>query len=201
MSIATPYPAQLDFHGDRHITRWRPLVQWLLAVPHLLVARALNALRSVLTLISLFAILFTKKIPRPLFDAIAMTYRYEWRSTSYALFLHETYALFDFQPTAEDDGDLGRIGVRLELFEALAKGFLREAAPMLTPVERSLLVFSGRLITLEQAVRFMTDYVEGDHYYHDTRGDQNLRRARAQLQLYLSLTEREAELNEIVAGI
>ena len=44
MSIATPYPAQLDFNADRHITRWRPLVQWLLAVPHLLVARVLNAL-------------------------------------------------------------------------------------------------------------------------------------------------------------
>jgi aminoglycoside phosphotransferase (APT) family kinase protein len=104
-------------------------------------------------------------------------------------------------PTAEDDADLGRIGVRVELFEALAKGFLRETGPMLTPTERTLLVFAGRLITLEQSVRFMTDYLEGDRYYHDTRGDQNLRRARAQLQLYLSMTEREGELNEIVAGI
>ena len=104
MSIALPYPAQLEFDADRNITRWRPLVQWLLAVPHLLVARALNALRSVLTLISLFTVLFTKKIPRPLFDAIAMTYRYEWRAMSYALFLHEDYPPFSFRADATDDG-------------------------------------------------------------------------------------------------
>ena len=104
MSIAIPYPAQLEFDADRRITRWRPLVQWLLAIPHLLVARALNALRSVLTLISLFTVLFTKKIPRPLFDAIAMTYRYEWRAMSYALFLHEDYPPFSFRADAMDDG-------------------------------------------------------------------------------------------------
>jgi uncharacterized protein DUF4389 len=104
VSVATPYPAQLQFQADRHITRWRPLVQWLLAVPHLLVARALNTLRSLLTLISLFTVLFTKNIPRPLFDAIAMTYRYEWRAMSYALFLHEDYPPFSFRADATDDG-------------------------------------------------------------------------------------------------
>jgi len=81
------------------MARWRPLVQWLLAVPHLAVVYALSSLRQVLTVISFFAVLFTKRIPRPLFDAIAMTYRYEWRSVSYALFLHEEYPPFDFQPT------------------------------------------------------------------------------------------------------
>jgi hypothetical protein len=104
MSMSTPYPAQIEFHADRQITRWRPLVQWLLAVPQLLIARALSTLRAVLTLISFFAVLFTEKIPRQLFDMIAMTYRYEWRAMSYALFLHEHYPPFDFAPTAEDDG-------------------------------------------------------------------------------------------------
>lgn len=104
-------------------------------------------------------------------------------------------------PTAEDDADLGRVGVRIELFEAVAKGFLAETAALLTPTERGLLVFAGRLITLEQALRFMTDYLEGDRYYHDTRGDQNLRRARAQLQLYVSLTERSKELEDIIASL
>src|SRR5579859_1065817 len=102
--MSTPYPAQLDFRADRHITRWRPLVQWLFAIPQLMVARALSSLRSVLTLISLFTVLFTEQIPRPLFDVIAMTYRYEWRAMSYALFLHEDYPPFDFQPAAADDG-------------------------------------------------------------------------------------------------
>jgi hypothetical protein len=104
MSVPAPYPARLEFHGDLEVTRWRPLVQWLLAVPHLFVAEALNALRQVLTLISLFTVLFTKEIPRPLFDAIAMTYRYEWRAMSYALFLHEDYPPFSFAVGADDDG-------------------------------------------------------------------------------------------------
>src|SRR3954462_414601 len=104
MAISVPYPTQLDFHGDRQIARWRPLVQWLLAIPQLLIARALNTLRGILTLISFFTVLFTKQIPRPLFDVIAMTFRYEWRATSYALFLHKDYPPFDFQPAAADDG-------------------------------------------------------------------------------------------------
>src|SRR4051794_17504691 len=104
MSIATPYPAQLTFDADRNIARWRPLIQWLLAIPHLMVARVLNTLRTVLTVISLFTVLFTRKIPRPLFDAIAMTYRYEWRAMSYAPFMHADYPPFDFQPAATDGG-------------------------------------------------------------------------------------------------
>lgn len=104
MSLATPYPAQLDFRGGRQIARWRPLVQWLLAIPQLVIVYALGMLRGVLTFIAFFTVLFTRRIPRPIFDMIAMTFRYEWRATSYALFLHEDYPPFDFQPAAEDDG-------------------------------------------------------------------------------------------------
>src|SRR5438270_10850771 len=104
MALSASYPTKLEFHGDPHIDRWRPLVQWLLAIPHLVIAYALSTLRNVLTLISFFTVLFTKRIPRPLFDMIAMTLRYEWRSMSYALFLHEDYPPFDFQPSADDDG-------------------------------------------------------------------------------------------------
>ncbi len=104
MSMPAPYPVQLEFHADRHITRWRPLVQWALAIPHLFVASALRTLRQVLTIISFFTVLFAEEIPRPIFDLIAMTYRYEWRAMSYALFLHEDYPPFDFAPEAGDDG-------------------------------------------------------------------------------------------------
>src|SRR3954453_9081940 len=104
MSVSAPYPAQVDFHGERHITNWRPLIQWLLAIPHLLIASALRSLREILTLISLFTVLFTERIPRPLFDMIATTYRYEWRSVTYAMFMHEDYPPFDFQPASDDDG-------------------------------------------------------------------------------------------------
>ncbi len=104
MSTVMPYPVQLEFHGDAHIARWRPLVQWLLAIPQLLIVNVLSSLRNVLTLISFFTVLFTKTIPRPLFDLTAMTLRYEWRALSYALFLHDDYPPFDFQPASDDDG-------------------------------------------------------------------------------------------------
>jgi Domain of unknown function (DUF4389) len=56
------------------------------------------------TLISLFTVLFTERIPQPLFAFIVMTYRYEWRALSYAFFPHEDYPPFDFTPSSEDDG-------------------------------------------------------------------------------------------------
>ena len=54
----------MELHADRHITRWRPLVQWLLAIPHLMIAYALRFLRQILTLISFFAVLCTRTTRR-----------------------------------------------------------------------------------------------------------------------------------------
>jgi hypothetical protein len=50
VSMPAAYPLQLELHADRRITRWRPLVQWLLAIPHLMIAYALRSVRQVLTL-------------------------------------------------------------------------------------------------------------------------------------------------------
>ena len=121
MSMSAPYPLQLEFHADRRITRWRPFVQWLLAIPHLMIAWALRSLRQVLTLISFFTVLFTKRIPRPLFDAIVMTYRYEWRAMSYAFFMHEDYPPFDFDLSSEDDGVEPHTSLRLTYPEHLER--------------------------------------------------------------------------------
>jgi ABC-type uncharacterized transport system YnjBCD permease subunit len=103
MATTDTYPTQLEFDASYRLGRWRPPVQWLLAIPHLAIASALTQLRNVLTVISLFTVLFTKRIPRSIFDAIAMTYRYEWRAISYALFLHEDYPPFDFTVGSDDD--------------------------------------------------------------------------------------------------
>ncbi len=130
MSTSVPYPLQLEFHAERDITRWRPFVQWFLAIPHLMIAWALRSLRQVLTLISLFMVLFTKRIPRPIFDAIVMAYRYEWRAMSYALFMHEDYPPFDFDLSSEDDGMESHTSLRLiyqehlERWKPLYKWFL-----------------------------------------------------------------------------
>jgi hypothetical protein len=104
VSMPATYPLQLELGADRHITRWRPLVQWLLAIPHLMIAYALRTFRQVQTLISFFTVLFSEQVPRPLFDAIVMTYRYEWRAMSYAFFMHEDYPPFDFALSSDDDG-------------------------------------------------------------------------------------------------
>jgi ABC-type sugar transport system permease subunit len=121
MSLSMPYPAQLEFHGDRHIRRWRPLVQWLLAIPQLMIAAMLTTLRTVLSVVSFFTVLFTRQIPRALFDVMAMTLRYEWRAASYALFLHEDYPPFDFEPAAADDGVEPHTTVTLVYPEQLAR--------------------------------------------------------------------------------
>jgi hypothetical protein len=119
MTTATVHAANVRFDADPHIARWRPLVQWLLAVPHLIVANALHTLRSILTLVSLVTVLFTTRIPRPLFDAIAMTYRYEWRAMSYALFLHADYPPFEFAPAADDNGHVRPTGLSIAYPEQL----------------------------------------------------------------------------------
>ena len=106
MTTSTTYPVQLDLDSGNRIARWRPLVQWLLAIPHLAITSILTSLRQLLTAVSFVTVLFTKRIPRQVFDAIAMTYRYEWRSTSYALTLHDNYPPFDFQPSADDDAEM-----------------------------------------------------------------------------------------------
>ena len=130
MSMSTPYPLQLEFRSDLRITRWRPLVQWLLAIPHLMICWALRPLRQALTLISFFTVLFSERIPRPLFDAIVMTYRYEWRAMSYVLFLHEDYPPFDFDLSSDDDGAEPHTSLRLvypehlERWKPLYKWFL-----------------------------------------------------------------------------
>ena len=121
MSMSAPYPLQLELHADRRITRWRPLVQWLLAIPHLLIAWALRSLRQVLTLISLLMVLFTTQIPRSLFDAIVMTYRYEWRAVSFVFFMHEDYPPFDFDLSTEDDGAEPHTSLRLSYPEHLER--------------------------------------------------------------------------------
>ena len=77
-----------------------------------------------------------------------------------------------------------------ELFEALAEGFLRGAGQTPTGTEVELLESAGRLITFEQAVRFLTDHLQGDTYYRIDRPGQNLERARSQLALLESLESR-----------
>jgi hypothetical protein len=98
---------------------------------------------------------------------------------------------------AEDDPDGCTVGVRPDLFAALVEGYLPHAL-FLTPRERELLVDGAIIITLEQAARFLTDYLEGDTYYATHRPNQNLDRARAQIAIVRSLERQRIALERMI---
>jgi aminoglycoside phosphotransferase (APT) family kinase protein len=101
-------------------------------------------------------------------------------------------------PAAEDERDLSKVAVDTPLFDALAQGFVQEAGQFLTPAERSHWVFGGKLITFEQMIRFLTDYLAGDVYYKVHREGHNLDRTRTQMKLVQSIIEQEQDLNRLV---
>lgn len=114
-------------------------------------------------------------------------------------------ALYDFgdmvrtaaPTTREDDADLAHIGVRLDRFEALVKGYL-STATFLNAAELGQLAFSGKLITLECGIRFLTDYLDGDLYFKVKRPGHNLDRCRNQFAFVAALEENMGAMEEIV---
>ncbi len=94
----------------------------------------------------------------------------------------------------EDEGDLARVVVDPELFEALARGYLSEAGHFLTRAERAHLVEAGQLITFETGMRFLADHLAGDHYFKVHHEGHNLERARVQFAVVASLEAQRAEL-------
>jgi Ser/Thr protein kinase RdoA (MazF antagonist) len=83
---------------------------------------------------------------------------------------------------AEDEEDLRKVQFKLDMFEALVRGYLDAAREFLTPREVEFLAFSGRLITFEIGIRFLTDYLDGDVYFKTHKPDHNLYRARVQFE-------------------
>lgn len=99
----------------------------------------------------------------------------------------------------EDDPDWRSAGISLENFDSLAHGYLDAARAILTPAEIDLLAFGGRLITLEQALRFLTDYLNGDVYYKIHRPNHNLDRARTQIRMVEDMENQFARMEAIIA--
>jgi Ser/Thr protein kinase RdoA (MazF antagonist) len=87
----------------------------------------------------------------------------------------------------EDEQDLSKVSFDLSYFKGILEGYLTEAAGFLNPAEKELLTESGRNITQIMALRFLTDYLEGDKYYHINRPDHNLDRCRNQIALIKSM--------------
>ena len=98
----------------------------------------------------------------------------------------------------EDETDLNKVHLNLELFEAYTKGYLSEMAPYITDEELILMGESIRIITLELAIRFLNDYINGDTYFKTSYEKHNLDRARNQIALAKDI---ESKLDYINAFI
>ena len=107
---------------------------------------------------------------------------------------------FGAASAAEDEQDLSKMEMRLELFEIYTKGFL-QACPGLTETERSMLPMGAKLMTLECGVRFLTDYLDGDHYFATYRPGQNLDRARTQFKLVADMESKWEQMNKIIKEV
>jgi len=98
----------------------------------------------------------------------------------------------------EDEHNAALAGISIDMFIQLARGYTDAVREMLTPVEWELLAFAGKLITLEQAIRFLGDYLNRDVYYKIKRPNHNLDRARTQIKM---VAEMEANMGLLEAII
>ena len=98
----------------------------------------------------------------------------------------------------EDEKDLSKINMDINLFRAYSEGYLSETSGMLNEVEKEYLAFAPKLITYTMAVRFLTDYIDGDKYYKIHHENHNLERARAQIRLMMSMEEQYGEMRRII---
>lgn len=99
---------------------------------------------------------------------------------------------------AEDERDLSKVGFDTDLFRALIGGYMSEASDFLTDYEKSLIAESGRVFAQIMAVRFLTDYLNGDVYYKIERPSHNLDRTRTQLALMKSMDAQKNEIESIM---
>lgn len=115
-------------------------------------------------------------------------------------------ALYDFgdmvrtatSPALEDERDLSKVRMVMPMYEALVRGYLASVGDILNSTEKHFLAFSGKLITYEIGIRFLTDYLNGDVYFKIRRESHNLDRCRTQFKLIESIEEQEPQMQELV---
>lgn len=107
---------------------------------------------------------------------------------------------FGAATAAEDEKDVSKMGLDLNLFEIYTKGFV-QACPSLTPRELSMLPMGAWTMTLEVGLRFLTDYIDGDHYFKTDYSEHNLVRSRTQLKLVLDMESKWEDMERAVAAV
>jgi Ser/Thr protein kinase RdoA (MazF antagonist) len=102
---------------------------------------------------------------------------------------------------AEDDPDLDRIQVNMEIFKAYTRGYMETARNFLSPIEIKMLAYGGRLLTYMQTVRFLTDYINGDTYYKIHSPKHNWQRSLAQFKLLRELEAKAPEMDAFACSV
>ena len=106
---------------------------------------------------------------------------------------------FGANHSKEDEKDLTKVNFDIELYEVYTRGFLEGAKGSLTAAELEYLPWGARLMTLECGIRFLTDYLDGDHYFRIHYADQNLDRCRTQFKLVKDMEEQFEAMAAVVA--
>ncbi len=105
---------------------------------------------------------------------------------------------FGASTAAEDERDLSRVHFDLDLFETYVRGYLSTCGKSLTQAELDMLPVGAKMMTLECGMRFLADHIAGDVYFHISRENQNLDRARTQFQLVREMDTRWIDMRRIV---
>ena len=105
---------------------------------------------------------------------------------------------FGANHSKEDEKDLTKVNFDIELYEVYTRGFLEGAKGSLTAAELEYLPWGARLMTLECGIRFLTDYLDGDHYFRIHYADQNLDRCRTQFKLVRDMEEQFEAMAAVV---
>jgi len=118
-------------------------------------------------------------------------------------------ALYDFGDSirfgaataAEDEQDLSKVSMSLELYRTFTEGFLSACGDSLTEEEIKLLPIGAKMMTLECGLRFLTDYLKGDTYFKTHREGQNLDRARTQMTLVADMEAKMPQMEKMIQEV
>lgn len=107
---------------------------------------------------------------------------------------------FGASTAAEDEQDLSRVWLDLDLYEAYLAGYLETCGHALTETEKAMLPVGAKMMTYECGIRFLADYLAGDVYFHIRYPEQNLHRARTQLKLVADMDKKWDRMQSILKG-
>lgn len=108
---------------------------------------------------------------------------------------------FGANTAAEDEPDLTKVSLDLELFELYVKGYLEGCNGSLTNLEIEMLPYGAKTMTLECGMRFLTDYLQGDQYFKIHRENHNLDRCRTQIALVEDMEKKWSDMQNIVTNV